>query len=151
MTNQSTSFKNSKVKFVMTPLLLLLMDTKKVLTNWADLCTDSSQRFDLSKEKIFHLKQQKGGSKGAIDQSSQKDLRILTYFVEGTITVWLTSCSSSLHLTKIENLLLILLQGKLMNPNWPNKRSAIQWREVREYSVESPEKLSLLVNSVETR
>ena len=144
MTNQSTSFKNSKVKFVMTSLLLLLMDTKNFVANWA-------QRFDLSKEKIFHLKQQKGGSKGVIDQSSQKDLRILTYFVEGTITVWLTSCSSSLHLTKIENLLLILLQGKLMNPNWPNKRSAIQWREVREYSVESPEKLSLLVNSVETR
>ena len=48
------------------------MDTKNFVANWA-------QRFDLSKEKIFHLKQQKGGSKGVIDQSSQKDLRILTY------------------------------------------------------------------------
>ena len=33
--------------------------------------------------------------------------RILTYFVRGSITVWLTSCQTGLDLTKQVNMLLI--------------------------------------------
>ena len=52
--------------------------------------------------------------------------RILTDLERRRITLQLTSCFCGLDSVKQVNLLVIFISTKLLNPNWLNRRSAIQ-------------------------
>ena len=71
----------------------------------------------------------------AIRQTNRLELRILSYFVNGSITVWLTSCLTGLELTNLSNFKQLNPDTKETGGQSHTRYSETSPYEVNEYSL----------------